>query len=187
MELDGAELWNAAEILRGELRDIGHYADLHIRRAHRLLRGRIGQLGELVHGHAARFGRQPQRIGPTGFRCAEHRRHLIAARQKCLQRGFSEILLPNDRDAHATPSDAFLVDRQQLARGRNSGKGSRRRAWQCRSQCYDCHFSHPVTIGVSLDNSPRGSRLKEVPDAAAAPVDRFPTVGWRHALHPDRR
>ena len=50
MELDRPELRNTAELLRRELRDISHHAKLHIRSTHRLLRRRIGQRRQLVHG-----------------------------------------------------------------------------------------------------------------------------------------
>ena len=104
MELDGAELGNAAEILRRELGDIGHHADLGVGLPHCLERGGIGQPGELMHRHAAFLGGDTQRIGAPLLRGAEHGRHRIAAVEERLQRCLAEILLANDGDPHVTAS-----------------------------------------------------------------------------------
>ena len=65
VELDGAECRDIDEVLRRELGDIGHDADIGVGGAHGFLGGRVGQLGKLVHGQAAFLGRDYRKAVPA--------------------------------------------------------------------------------------------------------------------------
>ncbi len=104
MKLDGAELRYVAEILRHELGHVGHHADLGVCLPHRLQRGRIGQLRELMDRHAAFLRGDAQRIGAALLGRAEHGGDRVTAAEERLERCLAEILLANDGDPHVTAS-----------------------------------------------------------------------------------
>src|ERR1019366_4406363 len=100
MELDGAESRDLAQGLRHELGHEGHDADLDVGLPHRVQRGEVGQFGELMHCQPALLGGEAQRVGTAFLGGAEHGGDLIPAVQEGLHRGFAEILLADNGDAH---------------------------------------------------------------------------------------
>jgi hypothetical protein len=100
--LDRAVLRNGHELLRRELQDERHDADIGVRILHRLNGLGRAQRLELMHLQAFFLGGGPQRIRAGAFllRRAKHRGDGVPACEKRFQHGFAEILLTDDRDLH---------------------------------------------------------------------------------------
>src|SRR6266850_2842915 len=100
--LDRALLRNLHEFLRRELQYVGHDADVGIQCAQRIVRILVPQRGKLVDLDALLLRGDLQEIclGAFFFRGAEHARDFVSARQECIEHGFAEVLLADDRYFH---------------------------------------------------------------------------------------
>src|SRR6266702_5456295 len=96
--LDHAFLRDLHELLRRELQYVSHDADISIQCAQRIVRIFVPQRGELVDLDALLLRGDLQEIcfGAFFFRGAEHARDFVAAREKRLEHGLTEVLLPDN-------------------------------------------------------------------------------------------
>ena len=102
MILDRAFLRDFHEFLRRELQHEGHDAEIRVQCAHRVHTFLVAQGRELEDLEPFFLGRRLQGIGLCAslLGSAEHAGDFVAARKKCLQHGFAEVLLPDDRYLH---------------------------------------------------------------------------------------
>jgi len=108
--LDGAVLGDTDEILRRELQNERHYADLDIQALQRRFRLVALERSKLEYLDALllRGGLQHIRLRARLLGSAKHARHFVAAREKRVQHRFAEILLSDDGEFHQA---AFLGGR----------------------------------------------------------------------------
>src|ERR1700736_4317275 len=112
VELNHAVAWNRDEILRHELKDVGHDAEVGVEDAQRLARLLGLQRPKLIERDAPLLGSHPQRIGSRArlLRGAEHPGDGIASIKESVEHGLAEISLSyNGNTHHEIPRVASFV------------------------------------------------------------------------------